>query len=113
MTEVFVLQNQNQLFLSKQNEWVDGREPQSLFKCAHKDEALNQLIEVNSKDYQQRIKIVSCPANPKGVPELAEDILPPPIPKQTELDTGSAADDENDDTDVTPEGNSEAEAVVN
>ena len=81
MQELFLLQNQDKLFLSKQNGWVDGRDLNSIYKTEHKDEALNQLFEINTKDYGQRIHIISCPTNEKRLPKIDPDILPPPIPK--------------------------------
>ncbi|MGI1679588.1 MAG: hypothetical protein K6L75_12685 [Cellvibrionaceae bacterium] len=81
MQELFLLQNQDKLFLSKQNEWVDGRDLNIIYKTTHRDEALNQLFETNTKDYGQRIHIISCPSNEKKLPDIDPDILPPPIPK--------------------------------
>ena len=81
MSELFILQNHEQLFLSKQNAWVDGRDLNQLYKSPYKDEAINQMVEVSSKDYRQRIKVLSCNANEKGLPQLDPDWLPEPLPK--------------------------------
>ncbi len=81
MSELFILQNQDKLFLGKQNQWVDGRDLNALYKTAHKDEAVNQMFEASSKDYTQRIKVVSCQANEKGLPTLDPDTMPEPLPK--------------------------------
>lgn len=70
MSELFILQNQDKLFLGKQNNWVDGSDASVLFKSVHKDEAINQMFEVSSKDYTQRIKVISCAANEKGLPQI-------------------------------------------
>lgn len=77
MSQVYILQNQHQQFLSKQMDWVDGRDANGLYKTPHKDEALNQMFEVNAKDFNQRIKVLNCPTNPKGIPQLRADLLPP------------------------------------
>ncbi|MGQ9426923.1 hypothetical protein ACXYTJ_13935 [Gilvimarinus sp. F26214L] len=77
MNEIYLLQNQDRLFLSKQNEWVDGREPTALYRTRHKDEALNQLFEVNAKDYSQRIHVLSCSVKSNGLPEIDPADLPP------------------------------------
>jgi hypothetical protein len=82
MTEVFILQNQAGLFLGKQNQWLDGRDLALLYKTEHKDEAVNQVFEASSKDYTQRIKIITCAVNEKGLPIIDPDIMPEPIPKQ-------------------------------
>jgi hypothetical protein len=81
MSELFILQNQEKLFLGKQNNWLDGREPGALFKTAYKDEAINQMFEASSKDYRQRIKIIGCSANEKGLPVIDPEIMPEPLPK--------------------------------
>ncbi|WP_049631047.1 hypothetical protein [Cellvibrio sp. pealriver] len=81
MSDLFILQNQDLLFLGKQNNWVDGRDLGALFKTVHKDEAINQMFEASSKDYKQRIKVVSCAANEKGLPVIDPAIMPEPLPK--------------------------------
>jgi hypothetical protein len=79
MAQVFVLQDQDKLLLNKRGEWTDGRDARSLFSTSHHDEALNQMIEVNSKNYKLRIKILECTLNNKGVPLLKDEDLPPMI----------------------------------
>lgn len=81
MSEIFILQNQHNLFLGKQNNWLDGRDLNALYKTPHKDEAINQMVEASSKDYTQRIKIISCSPNEKGLPSIDPEILPEPLPK--------------------------------
>lgn len=77
MNTVYLLQNQRGEFLSKQGEWVDGREAGTLFKTPHKDEALNQKVEVNSKDYTLRIQLLECEQNNRGIPLISDDCLSP------------------------------------
>lgn len=81
MSELFILQNQDKLFLGRQNNWLDGRDLAALYKTVHKDEAINQMFEASSKDYRQRIKVLSCSANEKGLPLIDPDLLPEPLPK--------------------------------
>ncbi len=81
MSELFILQNQEKLFLGKQNNWVDGRDLNAVYKSPHKDEAINQMFEASSKDYRQRIKVVSCVPNEKGLPVIDPEIMPEPLPK--------------------------------
>jgi hypothetical protein len=81
MNELFILQNQHKLFLGKQNAWVDGQDLNALYKSPYKDEAINQMVEVSAKDYTQRVKIISCTVNEKGLPEIDPAILPEPLPK--------------------------------
>lgn len=79
MTTVYILQNQNKLILNKQREWTDGRELNSLYRTPHKDEAINQKVEVNSKDYTQRISLLECELNEKSQPIIDSELLPEPI----------------------------------
>jgi hypothetical protein len=94
MSELFILQNQDKLFFGKQKDWLDGRDPGSLYKTLHKDEAINQLVEVSSKDYTQRIKVLACAANEKGLPMIDAELLPPPQPKVSKAQTALALDPE-------------------
>ena len=79
MNDVFVLQNAEGYFLNKSGEWQDGRDPASLYRTPHKDEAMNQLFEVNSRDITLRLKIVCCEVNHKKIPQLDPSILPAPM----------------------------------
>lgn len=99
MNQIYLLQNQHKLFLSKQSEWVDGRELGSLFKTRHKDEALNYLFEVNAKDYSQRIHLLACDIKANGFPLIKPEDMPPPLEKpaaemheQPDSDSGQGAD---------------------
>ncbi|MEC8427997.1 MAG: hypothetical protein VXZ35_06190 [Pseudomonadota bacterium] len=77
MAQVFLLQNQDKRFLTKQGEWCDGRDTNHLYRTVHRDEALNQMVESNARDYTLRIKILECATNDRGVPQIADDDLPP------------------------------------
>lgn len=68
---VFVLKNQQGLYLSKQQEWVDGAENQSLYRTRHRDEALNTVFEVSSRDIYLRAETVICSVDAKANPILA------------------------------------------
>lgn len=77
MTMVFLLQDQNKRLLDKRGEWVDGRDAASLFRTAHRDEALNQMVEVNARDYTLRIHLLECPVSERGLPLVQPCDLPP------------------------------------
>ena len=77
MSQVFILQNQHEHFYSKGGEWVDGRESQTLYRATHRDEALNQMVEVNSKDYLQRIQILTCELDERKRIIIPAEWLPP------------------------------------
>jgi len=96
--------------LGKQNIWTDGRDLGALYKTRHKDEAVNQMFEVNSKDYTQRIHIIDCPINAKGLPIIAEELLPPPLPKP---DKSQGEDFSLDEQQNEPDGSLQADEVTN
>jgi len=85
MNQTFILQNQAQLFFGKNKEWVDGYDANAVFKTPHKDEAVNQMFEITSKDYTQRVKVLACELNEKGLPIIPADIMPAPLPKAAKL----------------------------
>jgi hypothetical protein len=94
MSSVFILRNQHGLFISRQGEWVNGREAAGLFRTTHKDEAINEMFEVSAKDHQQRVEIVSVSTNDKGIPALPADwIVELPEPQ---LALAEAVNDGND-----------------
>lgn len=81
-SDVFIIQNQDKLFLGKQGAWLDGREPGALYKTPYKDEAVNEMFETTARDYSQRLSLINCPLNDKGQPLIDPAILPPPLPRQ-------------------------------
>ncbi|MFI2811228.1 MULTISPECIES: hypothetical protein [Microbulbifer] len=84
MSHVYVLTNQHQRFLSKSNEWIDGRDAGKLFRSEHKDVAINQMFEANTRDVSLRIELLQCDLNPKGQPQVPEEALGDP-----EIEPGS------------------------
>lgn len=67
---VFVIRNQQGLYLTRQNEWVDGHDPAPLFKTPFRDAALNTLIELNAKDIELRGVLAEVEVNEKGLPQV-------------------------------------------
>jgi hypothetical protein len=81
MNQTFILQNHDKLFFGKNKEWVDGYDANAVFKTLHKDEAVNQMFEITSKDYKQRVKVLACDLDEKALPIIASEIMPAPLPK--------------------------------
>jgi|GEM_PF-1174199 len=98
MSHVYVLTNQHQQFLSKSNEWIDGRESSKLFRTEHKDVAINQMFEANTRNVSLRIELLECPLDSKKHPEIPADALSDePLPgaegsDASALDVQSAGD---------------------
>ena len=80
MSQRFVIRNQDGYYLSKSKEWVDGRNPVIVVSALHYDQALNELIEANSKDIWVRGVVLEVDTNAKGRVQL--EILVPEITEQ-------------------------------
>jgi len=70
MSQLYILRNHEGQFLGKHKDWLDGSDPAALFKTPHKDEAVNQMVEISAKDYQQRVSVLACEADARGLPSL-------------------------------------------
>ena len=68
MSKCFVIRNHQDFYLDKHKEWVDGRENQTLFRTQHKDEAINMVVELSSKDISLRAQYIECELNNKKQP---------------------------------------------
>ncbi len=89
MTSVFVVKNHLGLYLSKQQEWVDGSDNHALYRTVHKDEAINTVFEVSSRDIYLRAETLACECDDKGNPVITVAIAA--------VDTTPAAIEETDD----------------
>lgn len=89
MTSVFIVKNQLGHYLSKQQEWVDGADSQVLYRTLHKDEAINTVFEVSSRDIYLRAEAVACELDQRGQP-LVE---PAPTPIEQTCSADQPADE--------------------
>lgn len=58
MKTVFVIRNQNGHYLGRHGEWLDGSHVPALFRTEHRDVAVNELVEVNLRDFDLRGEVV-------------------------------------------------------
>jgi len=65
---LFVIRNQFDQYLDKHSGWISGKDPQALYRSEHHDQALNTLIEVNSKDISLRGDIIEVDSDEKKRP---------------------------------------------
>lgn len=79
MSQVYVVSNQDGLFISKQKEWLDGRDAKLLFRCEHKDEAINMVFELSSRDIYLRAEAITVDLNEKKQP-VVEVTVPISVP---------------------------------
>ncbi len=62
MKTIFVIRNQNGHYLGRHGEWLDGSHVPGLFRTEHRDAAVNELVEVNLRDFDLRGEIIVCEA---------------------------------------------------
>lgn len=104
MSNIFVVKNQDGYFISKQKEWITGRETRALFRSIHKDEALNMVFELSSKDINLRAEAISVEMDDNKLP-VVEVTAPEPEPSlelSSELEETTATE-ETLDQEPTPE----------
>ena len=83
MTEVYVIRNQLGHYWGKKKLWVDGSDNRTVMRVRHRDEAVNSLFELSSKDFELRGEIVAAQLSAKGEPEVEASEVPLP---QAEID---------------------------
>ena len=66
MSDVYLLKNQHNDFLSKDGEWVSDAEIKTLYRTCHKDEAVNQKVELCLKDSKLRLIIATAHLDEKN-----------------------------------------------
>ena len=93
MTEVFVIRNQLGHYWGKKKLWVDGSDNRAIVRLRHRDEALNSLFELSSKDFELRGEIVEAELSPKGEPMVEASDIPLPEPEIPEAAIVSLAPD--------------------
>lgn len=79
MKQVYVVRNQEGYFATKKKEWECGREPKLLFRSEHKDEAINLVFELSSKDIYLRAEAIAVDLSDDKQPIV--EVTAPPKPK--------------------------------
>lgn len=65
MKTVYLIKNQEQLYYAKDGTWLSYKQARKLYFNEHRDEALNTLIEANSKHTELRLSIEQAQLNEK------------------------------------------------
>ena len=98
MKKLLVIRNQNNHYLGRRGEWLDGSHVPALFRTEHRDAALNELFETNIRDFDLRGEILECEVDKHGYPvvEVLNPIaaVPDAMPA-TERAGGEALADDN------------------
>lgn len=82
MSEMFVVCNQLGQYWGKKKRWVDGTDAKKVMTLKHRDEGLNLLVELSSRDIELRGEVLAVTANDRGVPrvEPSEHLIAEPEP---------------------------------
>jgi hypothetical protein len=70
MSKVFIIKNQDNHYLDKHDEWVDGSEAAQVFRSPHRDIALNKLIDQNIRDVSIRGELIQCELDSHNQPRV-------------------------------------------
>lgn len=84
MTEVFVIRNQKGHYWGKRKEWVDGSEARTVMRTGHRDEAVNTLFELSSKDFELRGEVLAVAVSERGEPVVEPSRIPLPVEPEPE-----------------------------
>ncbi len=69
---LYLIEKQYGQLLSKELTWIDPSEADVLFFSPHKDQAVNQLVELSAKDTSVRGKVTPCAVDDRGRPLLTQ-----------------------------------------
>ncbi len=84
-TDVFVVRNQHGHYWGKAKTWVDGHIPRAVMRTQHRDEAINTLFELSSRDIELRGEVIAAQLNDKGEPTIEPSANP--LPQDPALDS--------------------------
>ncbi len=68
--KIYILQRHDQAILDKSLQWINNPPAADILFTRHRDIALNQLIELNTKNIDLRANIIECAADANGNPTL-------------------------------------------
>lgn len=62
----YLIKNQDGYFLCKSGAWADCTQKQLFFRTSQRDDALNKMVEVNSSDYELRLRVLVVKNDERG-----------------------------------------------
>ena len=89
MKTVFLIRNQHGHYLGRNGEWLDGSHVPALFRTEHRDVAVNELVEVNLRDFDLRGEIIAVEAETGDYPVV--EVLNPIVATAQEAETMEAS----------------------
>ena len=94
MSELYVIRNQLGHYWGKSKTWVDGSDARAVKHAAHRDEAVNTLFELSSKDFELRGEVLRVEATERGVPVIEPSQIPLPVDDAEDESETTSADAE-------------------
>ena len=85
MNTLYVIRNQHREYLTRQREWARDGDPALLYRTPYRDEAVNLVFELSSRDVTLRAETVACHPDERQQPRLPE-------PEREPGPTGDSAD---------------------
>ena len=79
MTDVYVIRNQQGHYWGKSKQWVDGSDARAVMRAKHRDEAINSLFELSSKDFELRGEVIAAELTERGEPVIEPSQIPLPM----------------------------------
>ena len=79
MAELFVIRNQLGHYWGKSKAWVDGSDARAVKHTGHRDDAVNTLFELSSKDFELRGEVVQVEATERCDPVVEPSQIPLPM----------------------------------
>lgn len=76
MRKAFIITNQYGHYLGKQREWLSGNDRRLLYRSEHRDDAVNTVFELSSKDFDLRASIAECDLDDQGQPRVTVVDMP-------------------------------------
>ncbi len=79
MTDVYVIRNQQGHYWGKSKQWVDGSDARAVMRAKHRDQAINSLFELSSKDFELRGEVIAAELTERGEPVIEPSQIPLPM----------------------------------
>lgn len=76
MRKAFIITNQHGHYLGKQREWLSGSDRRLLYRSEHRDDVVNTVFEMSSKDFDLRASIAECELDEQGQPRVTVIDIP-------------------------------------
>ena len=112
MSDVFVIRNQLGHYWGKGKAWVDGSQPRLVQRTPHRDEAVNTLFELSSKDIDLRGEVVAAGLSERGEPLIEPSQVPLPLEPSAEESDGSTGGRDASATGEGPANGADAESAA-